>query len=112
MSRGKIFQCEITMSTAVREKLLLKHSITDWEIEEVIYDDPHAFSLSYQDCYFIYGKTFAGRYLLVLVRALTRDEVTDLNLHSKTNVIKIITARDMNKTERRRETVLRSKTAS
>ena len=100
MTRGKVFECEVTVSTGVKEKLSRKHTIEIWEIEEVVYDDPYAFSLSYQDCYFIYGRTFAGRYLLVLVRVLSQDEVGNLNLPPKTNVIKIITARDMNAKQR------------
>ena len=101
MTRGNVFECEITVSTGVEEKLLRKHAIEIWEIEEVVYEDPHAFPLSYQDCYFIYGQTFAGRYILVLVRILSQDEVVDLNLYPKINVIKIITARDMNEKQRK-----------
>lgn len=96
MTRGKVFECEITVSTGVKEKLSRKHAIEIWEIEEVVYEDPYAFSLSYQDCYFIYGRTFAGRYLLILVRVLSQDEIADLYHPPKINVIKIITARDMN----------------
>lgn len=63
MVRGKAFQCEITVSSGVNDKLLIKHNIEIWELEEVIYDDKHAFSISHRDCYFVYGQTFAGRYL-------------------------------------------------
>jgi len=100
MGRGKAFECEITISSGVREKLLIKHNIEVWEIEEIIYDDPHAFSVTYQDCYFIYGQTFSGRYLLVLVRILSAEEAKKLGLEPRTNVLKIITARDMNKKQR------------
>ena len=102
MTRGKVFECEVTVSTGVKEKLSRKHTIEIWEIEEVVYDDPYAFLLSYQDCYFIYGQTFAGRYLLVLVRVLSQDEVANLNLPPKANLVKIITARDMNAKQRNR----------
>ena len=101
MGRGKVFQCEVTISSGVREKLLKKHNIEIWEVEEVIYDDPHAFSITYRDCYFIYGQTFSGRYLLVLVRLLSLEEVTKLGFKQGINVIKIITARDMNKNQRK-----------
>ena len=101
MTRGKVFECEITVSSGVKEKLLMKHNIEIWEIEEVIYDDPHAFSLAYRDCYFVYGQTFAGRYLLVLVRIVSQEEAADLNFESGVNVLKIITARDMNDKQRR-----------
>jgi len=50
MGRGKVFQCEVTISSGVREKLFKKHNIEIWEIEEVIYDDPHAFSIYWLDC--------------------------------------------------------------
>ena len=101
MGRGKVFQCEVTISSGVREKLFKKHNIEIWEVEEVIYDDPHAFSITYRDCYFIYGQTFSGRYLLILVRLLSLEEVTKLGFKQGINVIKIITARDMNKNQRK-----------
>jgi uncharacterized DUF497 family protein len=101
MGRGKIFQCEVTASSGVKEKLQKKHHIEIWEVEEVIYDDPYAFSITYQDCYFVYGQTFSGRYLLVLVRVLSSKEVLKLGLTQGTNVVKIITARDMNSKQRK-----------
>jgi hypothetical protein len=102
MTRGKVFECEIMVSPAVEEKLLGKHRIELWEIEEAIYDDPHAFSIRHQDCYFIYGQTFSGRNLLVLVRILSSEEILKLALPSGVNVLKVITAREMNKTQRQR----------
>jgi len=101
MGRGKVFQCEVTISSGVIEKLLKKHNIEIWEVEEVIYDDPHAFSTTYRDCYFLYGQTFSGRYLLILVRLLSLEEVTKLGFKKEINFIKIITARDMNKSQRK-----------
>jgi len=101
MGRGKVFQCEVTISSGVREKLLKKHNIEIWEVEEVIYDDPYAFSITYRDCYFIYGQTFSGRYLLILIRLLSSEEVTQLGFKQGINFIKIITARDMNKNQRK-----------
>jgi uncharacterized DUF497 family protein len=105
MSKGKVFECEVTVSSGVKEKLLMKHNIEIWEIEEVIYDDPYAFSLTYRGCYFIYGQSFSGRCLLVLVRILSSAETTDLNFESGANVLKIITARDMNQKQRRMYTL-------
>ena len=88
MGRGKVFECEVTVSSGVKEKLQVKHHIEIWEVEEVIYDDPHAFSITYKDCYFIYGQTFSGRYLLVLVRVLSLEEVLKLGFTQGTNVLK------------------------
>ena len=48
MSKISIFECDLTVSTGVREKLFSKHNIDLWEIEEIIYDDPSAFSLRHQ----------------------------------------------------------------
>ncbi len=101
MGRGKVFECEVTVSSGVKEKLQTKHHIEIWEVEEVVYDDPHAFSISYKDCYFIYGQTFPGRYLLVLVRVLSLEEILKLGFMQGANVLKIITARDMNSKQRK-----------
>lgn len=101
MARGKVFECEITLSSEVRRKLLRKHNIEVWEIEEVIYDDPCAFSITYRGCYFVYGQTFAGRYLMILVRILSTEEASDLGFKPEVNLIRIITARDMNTKQRR-----------
>ena len=101
MGRGKVFECEVTVSSGVTEKLQTKHRIEIWEVEEVVYDDPHAFSISYKDCYFIYGQTFSGRYLLVLVRVLSLKEILKLGFMQGANVLKIITSRDMNSKQRK-----------
>ena len=111
MSRGKPFQCEMFVSSWVEEKLLIKHGIEVWEIEEIIYDDPHAFSKKYRDCYFVYGQTFSGRYLLVLVRVLGKQEVHKLGYNNGMNFLKVITARDMNR-KQRREYIARKGTKS
>ncbi len=101
MSKGKVFECEVTVSSGVKQKLIKKHNIEIWEVEEIIYDDPYAFSLTHKDCYFIYGQTFSGRYLLVLARVLSSAEVTELGFVSDANILKIITARDMNLKQRK-----------
>ncbi len=101
MGLGKAFKCEITVSSGIKEKLFKKHNIEIWEIEEAIYDDSYSFSITYRDCYFIYGPTFSGRYLLILVRVLSSEEVFKLGFKQGTNILKIITARDMNKKQRR-----------
>jgi hypothetical protein len=101
MSRGKPFQCEITLSSGVKEKLTQKHDIDIWEIEEIIYDDPNAFSIKHQDCYFVYGQTSSGRYLLALLRILNPEELIILDIQAEAGVAKIITAREMNETQRK-----------
>jgi len=65
-------------------------------VAEAVY--PRAFSVSHQDCHFVCGRTFSGRYLLVLVRVLSPDEVLNLGFDSGANVI---TARKMNTTQRK-----------
>lgn len=47
------------------------------------------------------GRTFPGRYLLVLVRVLSSDEVLNLGFESGANVIRIITVREMNSAQRK-----------
>lgn len=101
MGRGKPFQCEVTVSSGVKEKLSRKHDIDIWEIEKIIYDDPNAFSIRHLDCYFVYGQTSSGRYLLVLLRVLKPDEVKLLNFPAGVGVVKIITAREMNEKQRK-----------
>lgn len=101
MGRGKPFECEVTVSPGVEEKIIRKHGVEMWEIEEAIFDDPNAFSLKHKDCYFVYGQTLAGRYLLVLVRVLEIEEVLNLGFARGTNLVKIISARDMNQGQRR-----------
>jgi len=101
MVAGKVFQCDVTVSSSVKDKLLIKHNIEIWEAEEAIYDDPNAFSITHRGCYFIYGQTYSGRYILILVRILSLQEVIDLGFERGRNVLKIITARDMNKKQRR-----------
>ncbi|MBI4620107.1 MAG: hypothetical protein HY739_08090 [Desulfobacterales bacterium] len=102
MTKGKVFYCELTISTGVKEKLLTKHQIEMWEIKEIVYEDMNAFSLKHKDCYFIYGRTFAGRYLLILVRLLSEQEVTKIGLPEESPWLRVITAREMNKTQKRR----------
>jgi uncharacterized DUF497 family protein len=101
MGRGKPFECEVIVSPGVEEKLSRKHGLEMWEIEEAIFDDPNAFSLKHKDCHFVYGQTLSGRYLLVLVRVLEMEEVRNLGFARGTNLVKIITARDMNQGQRR-----------
>ncbi len=102
MGREKPFECEITVSPGVEDKLHKKHRIEIWEIEEVIYDDSFAFTMRHKDIHFVYGQTFSGRYLLVLVRILGPVEVSEMGYETGKNVLKIITARDMNPNQRKK----------
>lgn len=99
--KPKLFRCCLTVSEGVEEKLAVKHALEVWEVEEALYDDPHAFALRHEDCYFAYGRSFAGRYILALVRILSSDEVVELGLDAAQDWVRLITARDMNRTQRR-----------
>jgi uncharacterized DUF497 family protein len=96
----RILECCLTVSPGVEAKLFSKHGLEVWEVEEALYDDPSAFALRHGDCHFVYGRTFAGRYLLILVRLLEPQEVARLDLDTQQNWIRLVTARDMNRTQR------------
>ena len=79
----------------VADKLITKHRGTVDEVEEVFQNNPHYYFVETgyrrgEDVYSASGRTDAGRYLIVLfIRKLT-------------NVALIVSARDMNRMERRR----------
>jgi len=85
---------EILVHPAVEEKIEVEHNVTVDEVWEVFYnnDDKAIFYKSPrkgEKRYLALGRTFAGRYLAV---AFVKPEK---------NVVRIITARDMNQNERR-----------
>ncbi len=77
------------------EKMIVKHRVTQDEAEEVFFNRPqYRFVESGhrqgEDVYSASGQTDAGRYLIVFF------------IHKPNNVALILSARDMNRMERRR----------
>ena len=77
------------------EKLIVKHRVTQDEAEEVFFNRPqYRFVESGhrpgEDVYSASGQTDAGRYLIVFF------------IHKPNNIALILSARDMNRMERRR----------
>ncbi len=92
---------ELWVSRGVREKLHTKHRLEVWEIEQAIFDDPDRFAVRAGDLYAMYGRTFAGRYILSLVRQLPQGEVAGQVRDLRVAILRLVTARDMNATQRR-----------
>jgi uncharacterized DUF497 family protein len=77
------------------EKLIVKHRVTQDEVEDVFFDAPRYRFVERghrpgQDVYSASGQTDAGRYLIVFF------------VHKADNTALILSARDMNDKERRR----------
>ncbi|MEJ5197616.1 MAG: BrnT family toxin [Anaerolineae bacterium] len=77
------------------DKLLVKHGITQEEAEEVFFDRPKYRFVETghrpgEDVYAALGQTEAGRYLIVFF------------IHKRTNTALVLSARDMDESERRR----------
>ncbi len=93
---------DLWVSRTVREKLQRKHRLEVWEVEQAIFDDPDRFVARAGDLYAVYGRTFAGRYLLCLVRQLAPEEISEQASDPSVTVLRLITARDMDEPQRRR----------
>ncbi|MBI4652163.1 BrnT family toxin [Candidatus Desantisbacteria bacterium] len=65
---------------------IAKHAVKPNDVEEVCFNEYETplVRKSRQNLHYIFGKTYSGRYLFIVVRFIRRGEV------------KIITARDMN----------------
>ncbi|MDZ7333473.1 MAG: BrnT family toxin [candidate division KSB1 bacterium] len=79
----------------VAEKIAVKHQVTEEEAEEVFFNRPHFRFIEYgyekgEDIYSASGQTAAGRYLIVFF------------IYKSENTALILSARDMDKTERKR----------
>ena len=79
----------------VEDKLLRKHQVLVEEVEEVLFDKPHIRFVEKghqegEDLYAAYGQTMAGRWLVVFF-VLKEDQAA-----------LVISARDMDRKERRR----------
>jgi uncharacterized DUF497 family protein len=78
----------------ILNKLLVKHKIEWKEVEEIFENKPRIFKILtkdqyYQSRYKALGQTFNGRYVIVIFSK------------AKNNDIKVITARDMDKSEKK-----------
>ena len=86
---------ELIWLPQIVEKLAVKHNVTQKEVEDVTAHQPRirwqeAGHRSGDDMYAVYGRTDAGRYLVVFI--------VRKSLHSAL----VISARDMDATERKR----------
>lgn len=85
---------EVVWLEAIVEKLAVKHRVTPYEVEAVLFDQPkirfrQKGNRIGEDVYFAFGRTDAGRYLTVLFISKPAAQVL------------VISARDMTKKERR-----------
>ena len=71
------------------EKIIRCHGVMPEEVEEVIYDGNPLVRRSGQNRYLIYGQSFSGRYLFVVVEEESKGEFVP------------VTARDMSNSEKR-----------
>lgn len=94
---GRILKCEIRARKLSANKLALALRVPSGHITQIL-NEKRGVSV---ETALIYGQTFAGRYLLVLVRVLSEKEVMALRLQAARSFIKIITARDMNENQRK-----------
>ena len=79
----------------VVEKLIVKHRVSQDEVEEVFFNDPQYRFVEKgyrqgENVYAALGQTDAGRYLIVFF------------IHKSGNIALILSARDMDRRERRR----------
>ncbi len=79
----------------ILEKLAIKHHVTQDETEEVFFDCPRYYFVESgyrlgEDVYSVSGQTDAGRYLIVFF------------IHKADSTALILSARDMDKKERKR----------
>ena len=86
---------EVIIPSEIIQKLIWKHAVEDYEVEEVLVDSPHIRFVAKghrkgEDLYSALGQTEAGRYLMVFFLAKGKGEAL------------VISARDMNAQERKR----------
>ena len=102
MRRRAWLRAGLWVSRTVREKLQRKHHLEVWEVEQAIFDDPDRFVARAGDLYAVYGRTFAGRYVLCLVRELSFEEIPEQTKDLSVTILRLVTAREMNDAQRRR----------
>lgn len=81
----------VFISRNVKDKIIKEHNVTAEEVREVILnaEDPPIFNKSKSKRYRALGRTLPGRYLLVAFVYQTSD------------IIRVLTAREMTKSERK-----------
>ena len=69
---------------------IARHAVSPGEVEEACFNEDEASYIrsGRDDLHYVFGKTYSGRYLFVVVKFIRRGEV------------KVITARDMNAWEK------------
>lgn len=86
---------DVRFASGVIEKLWRKHSVADYEVQEVFFNQPQfefaeEGNIEGENLYTAWGRTDAGRYLIVFfIYKLNRDAL-------------VISARNMTRRERRR----------
>ena len=93
---------DLWVSASVREKLAAKHQLEVWEVEQALFDDPDRLLIRAGELFVVYGRTFAGRYILCLIRRLTAEEIAKAQAEPSVTILRLVTAREMNETQRRR----------
>ncbi|NLO74116.1 MAG: BrnT family toxin [candidate division WS1 bacterium] len=79
---------DLEISEAVEMKLWNKHRVDLSEVDQVLHGHPRV-RRGPENLYYIYGRTIAGRYLLVIMADLGAGHA------------RLVTARDMSHSERR-----------
>lgn len=82
---------QLVMGPFIEEKIETKHGVTPEEVEEIcLYNEPtHLLRRTRDDLYALFGRTFAGRYLLVILAP------------RGARTYQVVTARDQTRQERR-----------
>jgi uncharacterized protein len=71
------------------DKNIVKHDLYPTEIEEAFFNKPNKTLIGRDDRYYLLGRTNAGRYLFIVFII-------------KSKIIRVISARDMSKDEKRK----------
>jgi hypothetical protein len=102
MRRPTRLRADLWVSRAVREKPQRTHGLEVWEVEQALFDDRGRFVVQAGALYAVYGRTFAGRYVLCLVRQRSPEESAEQAVESSVTVLRLVTTRDMTDAQRTR----------
>jgi len=80
---------ELKISKKVADKIWKKHQVSTAEAKEVIFNQDYHIRKAGKSLYLVFGTTYAGRYLFMVVKKLSN------------RIGRLITARDMEKNEKR-----------